>query len=152
MAALVRQLLYVSQATTAMTTEDCESILSVARECNKRDGITGFLAYLPNGTIIQVLEGDSDAVSRTYKRISNDHRHTHVTTIIDTEGEPRLFSKWFMGFRMLEQSEVAMLPDFFNLRRGGVPRFLDGTPIAIKVLKTIFVANTTYDYGFRSLK
>ena len=141
----VRQLLYISQSVESFTTEVCKNILSIARFNNKRNGITGFLAYLSNDTIIQILEGKADAVGVTYERISKDTRHTSIVIIIDIESQERLFSEWLMGFRMLEQSEVSALPDFVNLRDGGVPKLLDGEQGIIKVLKSIFVVNTTFD-------
>ena len=141
----VQQILYISQSIGALSTAVCEDILAVARKNNKRDGVTGFLACLPNGAIIQILEGDADTVSATYERISRDSRHHSLAKLLDLEGEERLFSEWFMGFRMVKQSEVGYLPDFINLSGGEVSNVLDGTSTPIKMLRSIFLANTIFD-------
>lgn len=141
----LRQFLYVSQSFHQLTTDDCEKILTVSRENNERDGITGFLAYLQNGTIIQILEGVPEIITRTYDRISKDFRHHSVTRIIDIECDERLFAEWSMGFRMLEEQEMSALPNFVNLRDGEVPELLDGATATIKVFKSIIAVNRAKD-------
>lgn len=134
------QLLYVSKETAPLSDGDLESILVVSRQNNTRDEITGFLAYLPNGAIIQVLEGEKEAVQRTYERISKDTRHTKATTIFEHETDKRQFLEWSMGFRKLSQSEAKTVPGFIDLRDGKTLARLGNGPTVIALLKSILAA------------
>lgn len=139
----MRQILYTSQSVRPMATADCTKILKSARENNERSGITGFLAYAPNGTFVQVIEGDADAIEMTYARISNDPRHYRVTTLMDTDGDERLFSEWSMGFRELGEHELDSLPGFVNLVDKDALSSLGEGPVDIDALKSIFFANAS---------
>jgi len=135
------QLLYVSKETSPLSDDHLESILKVSRENNNRDQITGFLAYLPNGVIIQVLEGEKKSVHRTYERIAKDTRHTNATIISEHESDNRQFLEWSMGFRKLSQAEAKALPGFIDLRDGKTLARLGDGPTVITLLKSILVAN-----------
>lgn len=63
---------------------------------NKRDGITGALA-LPDGTFVQVVEGDKDKVDLLMKRIRLDRRHEGVTVLGEWAIQARLFRGWEMA-------------------------------------------------------
>lgn len=73
-----------------------DSLLSVSRPNNHRDGITGFL--ISDGVwFMQILEGDPEAVSRTYQRIQRDPRHGSVTQAALRTIRTRSFPSWSMG-------------------------------------------------------
>lgn len=141
MAQKMYQLLYVSKETSPLSDEDLESILKVSRQNNNRDQITGFLAYLPNGAIIQILEGEKEVVLRTYDRIAKDTRHTKATTVFEHESDERQFLEWSMGFRKMSESEAKAVPGFIDLRDGKTLARLGDGPTVITLLKTILVAN-----------
>ena len=63
---------------------------------NKRDGITGALA-LPDGTFVQVIEGDKDKVHLLMERIRLDSRHESVTVLGEWAIQARLFRGWDMA-------------------------------------------------------
>jgi hypothetical protein len=73
------------------------AILSVARERNKAENVTGALLFTGAG-FAQVLEGPREVVERTFERINGDPRHTHVTVLSFTPTERRSFPDWPMGF------------------------------------------------------
>lgn len=135
------QLLYVSKETAPMSDEDCESLLNTARRNNNRNNITGFLAYLPNGVIIQILEGEQDVVLQTFERISKDPRHTNTSIVFESEGDERQFFDWSMGFRKFSNSEAEKVPGFVDLRDDKALASLGDGPSVIMLLKSIFVAN-----------
>jgi len=70
-------------------------ILSVARQNNKRDGITGALVCRED-LYLQLLEGPADAVTAAYKRIIHDGRHSEITKLSSTTKTDRLFPEWAM--------------------------------------------------------
>lgn len=139
----IRQIMYTSHSVRPMTREDCKKILISARQNNERNGITGFLAYAPNGTFVQVIEGDADALEMTYARISNDSRHYSVTKLLDANEDRRLFPEWSMGFHELDEHELEQLPGFVNLADEDALSELGQGPVAIEALKSIFVANAS---------
>jgi len=72
-------------------------ILAVARRRNQADNITGALLFTASG-FAQVLEGQRDAVERTFERIGADPRHADITVLAFTPIERRSFPDWSMGF------------------------------------------------------
>ncbi len=135
--------MYTSRSVQPITIDDCKKILTSARKHNKSNGITGFLAYAPNGTFVQVIEGDPDVLGITYARILNDPRHYRVTTLMDAMGDERLFADWSMGFRELGENELEQLPGFVNLADEDALSNLGEGPVAIDALKSIFFLNAS---------
>jgi hypothetical protein len=106
------QLIYSSAARVPFTRADIENVLTVSREKNPLHGITGVLLY-KSGSIIQVLEGEEEAVRRLYGLIRNDPRHREVTTIYTRMLDEREFPDWTMGFNCVE-FEMQRTPVGFN--------------------------------------
>jgi Sensors of blue-light using FAD len=71
------------------------SILSVARRNNERDGITGALICRAD-LYLQMLEGERSAVTATFQRILGDDRHLDVVLIWSGDATERLFPEWSM--------------------------------------------------------
>ncbi len=138
---MFRQVVYTSQASDPVNEADCEEILEASRANNVRDGVTGFLISLPNGTFVQTLEGPPDGISRVLDRITADTRHTSLTVIIDHEIPARDFPDWRMGYRAVRKEDLKSIPEFRNM---GDPDFADnfdsGT-IAISIMKALYNAN-----------
>ncbi len=71
------------------------SILTVARLCNERDGITG--ALICRGDLyLQLLEGPQELVEEAYRRIQRDRRHLEVKLLSRRNVTERLFPGWAM--------------------------------------------------------
>lgn len=71
-------------------------ILATSRRNNARDGLTGALLAL-DGSFAQVLEGEFEAVQRTFERIQVDERHEDVILLQAHITGARLFGGWAMG-------------------------------------------------------
>jgi len=87
------------------------AILATAVRRNAQDDITGMLLY-SGGNIMQVLEGDEDAVRLTYERIGQDTRHRNATVILEEEITERSFPDWRMGYKHLDPAVVRSVPRF----------------------------------------
>ena len=72
-------------------------ILMTSRKNNARDQLVGGL-YYGNDRFFQYLEGDEDAVRRTFDRILKDERHRNVVTLIEEPLTSRTFSNWSMKY------------------------------------------------------
>ena len=71
------------------------AILTVARSCNERDGITGALICRAD-LYLQLLEGPQDMVEAAYRRIERDRRHLDVKLLSRRGVTERLFPGWAM--------------------------------------------------------
>jgi hypothetical protein len=76
---------------------DLNLILSTAIRRNGEDGMTGGLVF-NRSHFMQVLEGESTAVTRTFVRIAADPRHGDVTLVEVKPVDERLFGRWSMGY------------------------------------------------------
>jgi len=72
-------------------------ILLTARKNNAKDQLVGGL-YYGNNRFFQYLEGEEDAIRRTYDRILKDDRHRNIVTLIEEPLKNRTFSNWSMKY------------------------------------------------------
>jgi Sensors of blue-light using FAD len=94
---MLRQLFYVSRATSALGDKDVKDILRVSQRNNQRSDLTGCL-MCSGRYFAQTLEGDCDALEELTKRIALDARHEDLRVIVDREVRTRLYPAWSMGF------------------------------------------------------
>ena len=116
----MKYIVYVSQAAKAFSTDALSDLLTHSRERNTADGITGLLVYRYNtdfkrGNFLQVLEGAGDALDDVWRRISGDPRHHTVIVLDEGESKTRMFGDWSMGFRNVDESDLAHVLGFSEL-------------------------------------
>lgn len=75
---------------------DLDEILAVSRRNNSAVGVTGLLCHL-DGSFLQFLEGDDDAVQTTFARIARDPRHRSLLKVHEASIQSRSFGDWSMG-------------------------------------------------------
>lgn len=102
------QLLYVSSL-VANESEALPEIMDVSMRNNKLRNITGMLLYA-EGNILQVLEGETDTVLKTFGHIQMDSRHRGVFPLLERGVDARYFSSWSMGYRKLPPALLQRLP------------------------------------------
>ena len=108
------QLTYVSRAATEITAIELLAILAASRSHNRDAEITGMLVF-GNGTFLQTLEGDSEAVEHLFEKIARDPRHADLDVLRRREIGSRRYSEWSMGFVRLTDhrlKEVDGVVDF----------------------------------------
>jgi hypothetical protein len=71
------------------------SILSIARHCNERDGVTGALICRQD-LFLQLLEGPETMVEAAFGRIALDDRHLEINRLASRRIGARLFPGWAM--------------------------------------------------------
>jgi len=98
----MRRLVYTSTAKKLMNERDLQGILRTARKNNALSGVTGLLIY-HDGCFFQVLEGEADQIEACYKHIKKDTRHENCILMSNDEVVSRLFSKWWMSYRAVEE-------------------------------------------------
>jgi hypothetical protein len=115
------RLIYSSQASYKLSSQDLKDIAEVSQKHNQPDGITGLLCY-NNSMFLQILEGEQQQVSKTYHRIVRDKRH-HTPILIECVPiKNRLFEVWSMqtiSLTELADSQINIL----ILKYSGSPKF-----------------------------
>jgi hypothetical protein len=99
---------YMSQSTKPMSSEDIDRLLIAARANNAALGITGVLLY-GDGQFFQYFEGLGNEVASVYARIRESPIHQDLVELEYRQIPQRLFRKWFMGFRAAPASILQKL-------------------------------------------
>lgn len=109
----MRRIIYCSQATWDVAPDELVSLLELSRRNNERDGLSGMLLYCSQ-SFLQVLEGDSEALDRTYQRIRADDRHMNLRLLLDAEVPRPMFPDWTMGFDHVDDEVLGEELDGFT--------------------------------------
>ena len=120
----IHTLLYSSVASQNFEENHLTELLDQARKFNRAHNITGLLLY-HDGSFMQVLEGERQVILELFERkIFFDERHGGVTKYFDHPIEERLFSNWSMGFKKLNNNDLASMPgysDIFDNPKSALP-------------------------------
>lgn len=111
------QLIYSSEATIPMQSDDLEALLEHARRKNASQGISGALIY-SDGAFLQILEGERPTVAALMARIREDVRHEAVTVLREGDVPAATFSGWKMAYVSATRKQVATWAGI-NVEAGG---------------------------------
>ena len=89
--------IYASAATQKMYAHELAKLLQDARKNNEALDISGMLLF-HNGSFLQILEGEEDAVETLVAKIKQDPRHKSFNLLLREEIEERDFEDWSMGY------------------------------------------------------
>jgi hypothetical protein len=101
----INQLIYISQATRKMSSEDLLDILKIAKEKNQKIDVTGSLFY-NGGWFLQVLEGPLSTLNTLYKKIEKDPRHKNSRILYNEPASFRTFTRWSMNMTNLDDRQA----------------------------------------------
>lgn len=104
---------------------------------NRALGISGLLLSYEDH-VMQVLEGEEEAVKTLFDRIAADPRHTDVDCIYSKTVSEPAFETWSMGFRPVES--MAEMDIFFALSKNVLDNIAANTNEAD-------IQNTIKSYG-----
>jgi hypothetical protein len=91
-------------------------ILDVSNRNNQARGITGALVF-DNNWFVQALEGGSNEVWATYKKIAEDKRHSEVSFVEMIKVPSRRFGNWWMCSIVKDGRNVSLFqPYLYNGR------------------------------------
>ena len=121
----IMRLLYVSQATAAMSSSDLIKLMDQCADKNSHRDVTGMLLYSA-GNFLQVLEGPGPTLESLYGTISKDARHQTVERLIFQEAPDRFFANWHMGLLNLDTmaplDRAPLLAFAKGVQQGTTPR------------------------------
>jgi hypothetical protein len=89
-------LAYFSSAARGVDVADLGLILQQSQRNNARAGVTGLLCHY-DGSFLQFLEGEPEAVDTVLERISADPRHQQILIVHRQPITARAFADWSMG-------------------------------------------------------
>jgi len=81
-------------------------IFRSGRQNNTKNRITGVL-LMSGYNCIEILEGESELVRRTFCRIQSDQRHSITKFVKELEIDERIFTRWNIGYSRLDSIEKA---------------------------------------------
>jgi hypothetical protein len=88
----MHHIIYLSWATTPLTTTQLHTLLTSARRRNTELAVTGVLLY-GNEQFLQVLEGEEEVVQQVYAQIRQDARHRNILTFANKPVAARAFQQ-----------------------------------------------------------
>lgn len=93
----MRQLIYVSNASSDFVDGDAAAIIETSHRRNAEVGISGFLLF--NGrNFLQLIEGEDEAISDLVMRLHADPRHAGMVIMEDHQAHERCCPNWAMHF------------------------------------------------------
>jgi hypothetical protein len=105
------RLIYTSRSTETNAADLVDSvrvILVKSIHNNRMADITGFLVF-GGDRFLQLLEGPTGEVDRTFERISQDSRHGDIAVIDKAPAERRMFRDWNMAQHQVTAADQALL-------------------------------------------
>ena len=130
---MIFYLIYLSSATKLFSDNDLSEILAISRFNNTGRGITGLLLY-HDGNILQVLEGEKQAVMDLYFHIEEDNRHRGIIKMLSGTCEERSFPEWSMGFKTVSDVEWDEMSGHLTMNPSNILQKLKGTNENIETL------------------
>ena len=106
------------------------SILSASNRNNKQAGLTGALIF-DDMWFLQVLEGEREAVWRTFERIRDDERHDNAVVAELVETEARMFGAWSMGLATRKPATELLFTPFSRDGRLDPPKMSAAQMLAL---------------------
>ncbi|MCE7071072.1 BLUF domain-containing protein [Dyadobacter sp. CY327] len=94
---MMHSIVYLSSSRVLLDEREMGNIVEKSRINNAEADITGVLIYC-NGSIIQVLEGEKDAIHSLFEKIKRDDRHNQVIPLFQGPVSVRSFDNWAMGY------------------------------------------------------
>jgi len=110
---MLHQIIYTSHSLVRMTGAELAQLLEHSRRNNEALGITGLLLHA-DGSFMQTIEGEHEAIQRLLAKIRRDPRHTSLIVIADDLIESRSFGDWSMAFREVTRDEASAIPGFYQ--------------------------------------
>jgi hypothetical protein len=106
--------IYVSSTKAILSEQALSAYLESFRANNHKHGITGLLLY-KDGNVMQVIEGEQEAIEQLLNNIKTDGRHSGIIVLVKEEIATREFSEWSMSFRNLSGIKTDGFSEFLSV-------------------------------------
>ena len=134
--------IYFSKSTKFFDENSLLTLLEQWRAYNTKANISGILLYV-RGSIVQVLEGEAQAVETLFDRIQTDRRHTDVIRVMNRPIVQRLFPDWTMGYETVTSRQMEGIKEMVVLdeHRSATLTIKPDEPIILRLLKVFYDSN-----------
>ncbi|MFD2571906.1 BLUF domain-containing protein [Spirosoma soli] len=133
-------IVYFSSSVDSFQEEDLLTILQQSRQNNLKHGITGVMLYV-RGSILQVLEGEKEAVETLYKRIKQDKRHKEVIMVLNRPITQRLFPTWSMAYETITVQQLDDIKSIIDLDKKEESAATAEDHIILRTIKLFYESN-----------
>ena len=112
---------YLSRAKQAMNHDELMSLIEGSIVYNGKNELTGLLVYKGplssegDAYFMQFLEGPSDRLEELKAKIESDDRHTDFVVLEEGDVEKRVFPKWSMGLRHVDEVKYTGLKGYADV-------------------------------------
>jgi len=100
---------YISEESAPFSVSALLELLQQCHLNNPRQGLTGLLIY-GNGTFLQSIEGEAEAVKALVEKISQDQRHRGFRILRKEMATERLYGDWSTRFERLTEESLRKVP------------------------------------------
>ncbi|MCB0319156.1 MAG: BLUF domain-containing protein [Bdellovibrionales bacterium] len=108
-------LIYLSRSSVDFSKTQLVDLCAAAASNNQTVEVTGLLLCIGN-KFLQVLEGPKEAVTRLYKKIRKDDRHTQCNILFEGQTSQRLFEQWSMNFLQMKDDYFLQFEEFKEIK------------------------------------
>jgi hypothetical protein len=133
-------IVYFSFSVKPFSKEDITLILEQSRRNNSVYNITGMLLYL-NGSVLQVLEGEQEAIENLFAIIKQDPRHHRVNQVFGRPILHRIFADWSMGYETVTVQELENIKGIVDLYTDERLAQEAGQNVVLKMVKLFYENN-----------
>lgn len=131
---------YSSSSVGPMVENDLSFILNKSRSTNDWLGITGVLLYV-HGSVVQVLEGEQNAVETLYQRIARGPRYTNVIRVVNKPISKYLFGEWSMDYETITSRQLEDIKEIIAIDKPKESVSRMNEPIILTTLKAFYENN-----------
>ncbi len=128
---------YFSSATSRFQYSNFTDIVKSSVANNEQLGVTGLLCYYDR-SFVQFLEGEECVLHDLYEKIQKDPRHTGVCTMLNEPIEQRIFDKWYMALRNVDDFKGEEKDVLLELFKVNLDRKVNGHVRLVELLLDIF--------------
>ena len=100
----IKAIIYTSTMLKTISLEHMQHMSENFLIFNKKYNISGTLLF-HKGTVLQYIEGESDALDRLYSNILKDSRHYNIITLFNEELGSKIFTDWGLQFHRVDMTK-----------------------------------------------
>jgi len=122
---MLQTLCYVSSSNSNLKAADLEELFRTTKRNNLKLNISGILIF-NSGNFLQIMEGEQKSISKLYKKIGSDNKHSNLIKLIESPISERLFEDYETGFSIInDRKQSKQLEDYLNWLKAAEIKSID---------------------------
>lgn len=99
----IKAIIYTSTMLKTISLDNMKHMSENFLIFNKKYNISGTLLFY-KGTVLQYIEGETEALDRLYTNILKDPRHYNIITLFNEELGSKIFKDWGLQFHRVDMT------------------------------------------------